>query len=139
MCLLHRAVVENFDGVIVRAENAPLFLYLIIGAEVGLFVVLVVAVCRLLVFIIPFQGSVAVGHHEVVALQWFPAKGSAWISAHARSIADRKHFSFIEVVHLHFSVCTPHSHHLLLFVCFYAEGFSVHVPEKINNSTMALI
>ena len=87
---LHRFqsfTIKNLQSIQISAENAPFLFGLIVAAEVRDIVFFVMAISCLLVFVVPFDGAVAVTSYKVVKSFRFPANSCSRISAHSWGIA----------------------------------------------------
>lgn len=82
----HCLVIEYLDGVAVCSEDAPVFLTLIVAAEVRYIVSLTVSIGCLLIAVVPLYRTVAVTSHEVLSASGFPTHASSWVAAQARGV-----------------------------------------------------
>jgi hypothetical protein len=78
----HSLVVEDFDGVDICPEHAPFLVGLVIAAQIGFFLSLVVTVSSVVCECVPLDSTIAVASYVVCVLDRFPLDSCAWEPCH---------------------------------------------------------
>ena len=129
----HRVIIEYFKGIAIGAEDAPFLFDLIVAAEIGDIVALVMSESCLLFAVVPFYGTIAVAGYKIGGGEGFPFKRCGGVATKSGSVSDFEDSALENIVNFCLTVCASGCNDFVVWIDLHGENLCADVTEKVDE------